>query len=153
MIAEIRCRSLSAANGVRRDDEIIVSQFTPAPYRDEAGGGGEVEVGEEEAFFAVGLPGLESAVRADDGGGSGGAGTGVVDGGEVASVLGGPAEGRLLVKGVGPIGEGGRPVGAGLRLEGPVKHHSRSPPGGPADRLRVPKPIVADRDSKFQGAA
>jgi hypothetical protein len=32
----------------------------------EAGGGGEVEVGEEEAFAAVGLPGEDGAVGVDD---------------------------------------------------------------------------------------
>lgn len=43
------------------------SHLTPTPFREKAGGEGEVEVGEEEAFLAVGLVALEGAVGADDG--------------------------------------------------------------------------------------
>ena len=70
----------------------IFSHLAPAAGGEEAGGEGEVEVGEEEPFLAVGLETLERAIGADDGGGGGGAGDRVVDRGEVAGVLGGPAE-------------------------------------------------------------
>ena len=103
--------------------------------------GGDVDVGEEESFYAVGLVGEEGAVGADYGWRGGRGRAGEVNSGEITGVLSGATQRGFFMEGVGGIGEGVRGVAAGLGLaEKGMEDDVGSVTGGSTHELGITQP-------------
>ena len=123
----------------------------PAACREEASGLADVDVRDEQPFFAVGLVAEQRPVGAHHRRSGRRSSACEVDGCEIAGVFGGAAQGRFLVERVRRIGESRRHVAARLGLvEVRVEHDLRAVPRGPADRFRIAPAFMADRDAKRQ---
>src|SRR4029450_11270665 len=105
----------------------------------------------EQAFLAVGLKAQQRPIWSGDCGGGRRAIARAVYRGDIAGVLGGPAEDCLFVEGVCRVSELRGPIAAGcgdveMRMENDVCAVSRCP----AYSLRIAKALVANSDAKFQ---
>src|SRR5262249_46650594 len=109
---------------------------SPATCGKQAGRYGDVDICDQQSFLTIRLVAQQSPIRTDDCRRGRRAGTGAIDGCEIAGVLGGAAQSRLFVKRIRGIGENRRAVRAGLGfVDVRVKHDMRSTLGGPADSL------------------
>src|SRR6185295_7196512 len=88
----------------------------PEPGREEARGLARLDVRDEQAFLAVGLVAEKRPVGTRDRRRRRRSGARVVDGREVARVLGGATQDGVLVEGVRGIAVADGPITVGLRL-------------------------------------
>src|SRR6185369_14249062 len=115
-------------------------------------GGSYINVRDEQPWFTVWLVAEQRPIRPHHRRSSRRAGAGKVYGCEIAGVLGGAAQGGLLMDRVLRIGETRRLITAGLGLvEMRVEHDVRALPDGPANSFGITPALMADRDTKHQG--
>src|ERR1051325_3985307 len=127
----------------------------PEARGQKAGGGGEIEVRQEQPLLSIGLKGVKRPVGTYNGRRRPGTFARIVDRGDIARVLRGAAQDRFLVEGVSGIREGNRPITAWLRhVCVGVKDYLRASPGGPAHGRSAlcPASRSVPRDETFRKA-
>src|SRR5262249_7548417 len=119
----------------------------------ESRGRPDVDVRDEQPWFAVGLKAEQGSVGPYHSRSRWRPGARKIYGCEIAGILSGAAQDRFLVEGVRGIGETRGHVTARLGfVEMRVEHDMRAASHGPADRFWIAPALMADHNAEYQGA-